>query len=147
MNTSPLHAFLLLIVSLTTVSQTFADFSLVCPPDVTVSCREDYLHDLNVYGKAYTDYNGIIQFQHDCKTTIEIDDCGKGTIKRVWGVENPENWKWLSCTQVITISNATGFGYADITWPQSLIIRACNPQNELKNLQAPYVILTFFKDF
>ncbi|MBK7359882.1 MAG: hypothetical protein IPI45_02615 [Saprospiraceae bacterium] len=138
MNTSPLHAFLLLIVSLTTVSQTFADFSLVCPPDVTVSCREDYLHDLNVYGKAYTDYNGIIQFQHDCKTTIEIDDCGKGTIKRVWGVENPENWKWLSCTQVITISNATGFGYADITWPQSLIIRACNPQNELKNLQAPY---------
>ncbi len=72
MNTSTLHGFLLLIVSLTTVSQSFADFSLVCPPDVTVSCREDYLHDLNVYGKAYTDYNGIIQFQHDCKTIIEI---------------------------------------------------------------------------
>lgn len=138
MNTSSLQGLLLLLFSLISVSQSFADFSLICPPDVTVSCREDYLHDLNVYGKAYTDYNGIIQYQHDCKTIIEIDDCGKGTIKRVWGVENPENWKWLSCTQVITISNATGFGYADITWPQSLIIEACNPQNELKNLQAPY---------
>lgn len=135
---TPRHLIFSLLISLTVVSQSFADFTLICPPDVTVSCREDYLHDLNVFGRAYTDYNGVIQYQHDCKTTIEIDDCGKGTIKRVWGVENPENWKWLSCTQVITISNIQGFTYADITWPQSLVIRSCNPQNDLKNLQAPY---------
>ncbi len=138
MNTCSSKEILILLICLLSVNQSFADFSLVCPPDITISCREDYLHDLNIYGKAYTDYNGVIQYQHDCKTTIEIDDCGKGTIKRVWGVENPENWKWLSCTQTITISNLKGFGYADITWPQNIVIRACDPTNELKNLQAPY---------
>ncbi|MBK8484519.1 MAG: hypothetical protein IPL31_09310 [Saprospiraceae bacterium] len=119
-------------------NQAFADFSLVCPPDVTVSCKEDYLHDLNLFGRAYTDYNGLIQYQHDCKTIIEIDDCGKGTIKRVWGVENLENWKWLSCTQVITISNLDGFNYRDVNWPPSLVIKSCNPQADIKNLAAPY---------
>ncbi len=116
----------------------FADFSLICPPDITVSCRTDYLHDLNMFGKAYTDYNGVITYVHDCKTIIELDDCGKGTIKRVWGVENLENWQWLTCMQVITISNTDGFTYADITWPQSLTIRSCDPNTDLKNLQPPY---------
>lgn len=97
-----------------------------------MSCKEDYLHDLNVFGRAYTDYNGLIQYQHDCKTIIEIDDCGKGTIKRVWGVENLENWKWLSCTQVITISNLDGFNYRDVNWPPSLVIKSCNPQADIK---------------
>ncbi|HEX5624910.1 MAG TPA: hypothetical protein VFX48_02755 [Saprospiraceae bacterium] len=115
-----------------------ADFRLVCPSDITISCREDYFHDLNAYGRAYTDYNGVIQYQHDCKTIVEIDDCGKGTIKRVWGVENPENWQWLSCTQVITISNAAGFTYQDVSWPPSIVLESCNPREDLKNLQAPY---------
>jgi hypothetical protein len=116
----------------------FADFSLNCPPDVTVSCKVDYLHDLNVFGKAYTDFNGVITYLHDCKVIIDIDECGKGTIKRVWGTENLENWQWLSCMQIITISNTNGFTYADITWPQSLTIRSCDPRADLKNLQAPY---------
>ncbi|MBK8955404.1 MAG: hypothetical protein IPM34_07605 [Saprospiraceae bacterium] len=116
----------------------FADFSLFCPPDVTVNCREDYLHDLNVYGRAYTDYNGFISYIHDCGTIIELDDCGKGTIKRTWGAENPENWKWLTCTQIITISNAGSFGYRDITWPLSTEIISCDPESDLKLLTAPY---------
>lgn len=132
------HPIGILFLSLFCNQIAFADFSLVCPPDVTVSCREDYLHDLNVFGKAYTNWNGIISYQHDCKTTIEIDDCGKGTIKRVWGVENPENWKWLTCVQVITISNANGFVYSDIEWPLSIVIRSCDPQSDFKHLQAPY---------
>lgn len=133
------HPLGILFLSLFFQQTAIADFSLVCPPDVTVSCREDYLHNLNFsFGKAYTDYNGVITYQHDCKTIIEIDDCGKGTIKRVWGVENPENWKWLTCSQVITISNANGFVYADITWPLSTVIRSCDPQSDFKKLQAPY---------
>ncbi len=116
----------------------FADFTLVCPPDVTISCREDYLHDLNMYGRAYTDFNGVISYPQIWKTVIDIDDCGKGTITRSWGVENPENWQWLGCKQVITVSNADGFLYTDITWPQSIVIRSCDPQNDLKNLQSPY---------
>ena len=116
----------------------FCDFSLVCPADVTISCTEDYLHDLNIYGKAYSDHNGNIQYLHDCKTVIDINDCGIGTIKRTWGVENPENWQWLTCTQVITVSNKNAFGYRDIQWPLSLEIRSCNPWEDVKHLQAPY---------
>jgi hypothetical protein len=128
---------LLLILSIRQFS--FADFSLVCPPNLTISCREDYLHDLNnKYGMGYTDFNGVIKILHDCKTTIEVDDCGKGEIRRVWGVENPENWKWLTCTQVITISNIDGFKYEDITWPLSIVIRSCDPQSDFKKLLPPY---------
>lgn len=116
----------------------YADFELVCPPDVTVNCREDYLHDLNVYGRAYTNYNGIINYIHDCGTVIELDDCGKGTIKRTWGAENPENWKWFTCTQVITISNVGSFSYRDVDWPPSLEISSCDPEADLKLLTAPY---------
>ncbi len=115
-----------------------ADFQLVCPPNVTVNCTDDYLHDLNVYGKAYTDYNGIIQYVHDCKTIIELDDCGNGFIKRTWGAENPENWKWFTCTQVITISNANSFRYRDIQWPQAIELTSCDPERELKNLTEPF---------
>lgn len=116
----------------------YCDFSLVCPPDITISCTDDYTHDLNVYGKAYSDHNGNIQYLHDCKTVIDINDCGVGTIKRTWGVENPENWQWLTCTQVITVSNKNAFGYRDIQWPLSLEIRSCNPWEDVKHLSAPY---------
>lgn len=121
-----------------TIEKLHADFSLVCPPDVTISCREDYLHDLNVYGKAYTLHNGNVQYIHDCKTVIEIDDCGAGTIKRVWGVENPENWEWLLCTQVITVSNAGAFLYRDIDWPPAIVLESCDPEADLKSLPEPY---------
>jgi hypothetical protein len=116
----------------------FADFALVCPPDVTISCREDYFHDLNLYGKAYTDHNGHIQYLHVCKTTIEIDDCGKGTITRKWQAENPENWQWLFCMQVITIHNLDGFEYTDIEWPLPIVLESCDPEADLKNLTYPY---------
>ncbi|MBK9107782.1 MAG: hypothetical protein IPM92_05220 [Saprospiraceae bacterium] len=130
-----LHAAILIIFFCIPV---YADFELVCPPDVTVNCREDYLHDLNVYGRAYTNYNGIINYIHDCGTVIELDDCGKGTIKRTWGAENPENWKWFTCTQVITISNLGSFSYRDVDWPPSLEISSCDPEADLKLLTAPY---------
>lgn len=140
--TQPLQSFckaaLLFFVFFLSSNVLLADFSLVCPADVTVNCTDDYLHDLNVYGKAYTDYNGVIQYVHDCKTVIELDDCGNGTIKRTWGAENPENWKWFSCTQVITISNANSFRYRDIQWPLSIELISCDPEGDLKILPEPY---------
>ncbi|MCC6753250.1 MAG: hypothetical protein IT266_04615 [Saprospiraceae bacterium] len=120
------------------VGELHADFSLVCPPDVTISCREDYLHDPNVYGKAHTLHNGKVQYIHDCKTVIEIDDCGAGTIKRVWGVENPENWEWLLCTQIITVSNVGAFSYRDIAWPPAIVLESCDPEADLRSLTEPY---------
>jgi hypothetical protein len=114
-----------------------ADFKLVCPPDVTISCTEDY-SDLNRWGKAYTDENGHIQWQHDCKIVYQINDCGVGTIMRTWGVLSPETWQWITCSQLITLSNANAFGYRDITFPPSLTIESCNPEDSLKRLPRPY---------
>lgn len=115
----------------------FADFQLICPPDVTISCAED-LSDLNKWGRAYTDENGFIKYLHDCKIVYKLNDCGVGTITRTWGIENPENWQWLMCSQVITLSNANAFGYRDISFPPSITIESCNPEDSLKKLPRPY---------
>lgn len=138
MKTLKIELILPVIFCCLILNESRADFKFICPPNVTINCTEDYLHDLNVYGRAYTDYNGIISNIHDCGTIIELDECGAGTIKRTWTTENPENWEWLSCTQVITISNLNGFSYADIQWPLSLTIESCDPQLDLKNLTEPY---------
>ncbi|MBK6352650.1 MAG: hypothetical protein IPF46_04435 [Saprospiraceae bacterium] len=131
-----LHSFVfLLFIGLTALQG--QDFRLVCPGDVTISCTENY-SDLNKWGKAYTDENGFIKWQHDCKVVYNINDCGVGTITRTWGVENPNNWQWLTCTQVITLSNANAFGYRDITFPQDITIESCNPQDSVKHLPRPY---------
>ncbi|MGB4817721.1 MAG: hypothetical protein WBP33_01285, partial [Saprospiraceae bacterium] len=68
-----LHSFVfLLFIGLTALQG--QDFRLVCPGDVTISCTENY-SDLNKWGKAYTDENGFIKWQHDCKVVSNINDC------------------------------------------------------------------------
>lgn len=118
------------------VFQAFADFQLVCPGDITVNCNSDY-SNLDLFGKAYVNHNGAIIWVKDCKVVYDINDCGYGTITRTWGVEDPD-WKWITCTQIITLSNANAFGDKDITWPKDLIIESCNPEAELKNLPKYY---------
>jgi len=118
-------------------SQLLADFKLVCPPDITISCTED-LSDQSRWGKAYTDENGHIKYQHDCKVVYNIDECGVGTIMRTWGVMSPETFLWVTCSQWITLSNANAFGYRDISFPPSITIESCNPQDSLKRLPRPY---------
>ncbi|MBK9271801.1 MAG: hypothetical protein IPM48_09390 [Saprospiraceae bacterium] len=115
----------------------FADFKLVCPPDITISCTEDY-SNLDRYGEAYTEENGHIKWQHDCKIVYNIDECGVGTIMRTWGVMNPETFLWETCSQWITLSNANAFGYRDISFPPSITIESCNPADSLKRLPRPY---------
>lgn len=133
-----MKSFPLLLLPLLLLTQPlFADFKLVCPPDVTISCTEDY-SDLDRWGKAYTEENGYVKWQHDCKIVYQINDCGVGTIMRTWGVLNPETWQWITCSQLITLSNANAFGYRDITFPPSVTIESCNPEDSLKKLPRPY---------
>ncbi|MDQ3141666.1 MAG: hypothetical protein M3Q56_05400 [Bacteroidota bacterium] len=113
------------------------EFKLICPGDLTIRCSEDYA-DLNRYGRAYTDHNGYIQYIHDCKVVIDISPCGIGTIKRTWGVEDPETWEWLVCTQIITVTNIGAFGPKDIEWPLSVTLEGCNPEADWKALGKPY---------
>lgn len=114
----------------------FADFQLICPGDITINCNSDY-SNLDRFGKAYVNHNGAIIWIKDCKVTYDLNDCGYGTITRVWGVEDPD-WNWITCKQIITLSNADAFGEKDITWPRDLTIESCDPEQELKNLFKPY---------
>lgn len=131
-----MRLLLLIAVSFLISKPLRADWQLVCPGDITVSCTVNYAN-LDQFGKAYVDYNGSIIWIKDCKVTYDINDCGYGTITRVWGAEDPD-WKWVTCTQIITLSNADAFGEKDITWPSDLTIQSCNPEAELKQLYKPY---------
>ncbi|MEO6190150.1 MAG: hypothetical protein ABIO44_07080 [Saprospiraceae bacterium] len=129
---------LLLLFALFNVSihNTFADFKLICPGDITVDCNIDY-SNLNQFGNAYVDHNGSIIWVKDCKVSYDLNDCGYGIITRIWGVEDPD-WKWVTCTQIITLSNANSFGDKDITWPKDITFESCDPEKDLKNLFKPY---------
>ncbi|MEP7196572.1 MAG: hypothetical protein ABI851_08630 [Saprospiraceae bacterium] len=129
---------LLLLFSLISVKLIASptDFNLICPSDITVDCTIDYT-DLNQFGKAYVDHNGTIIWVKDCKVIYNINECGYGTISRTWGVEDPD-WKWITCTQIITLTNINAFGEKDITWPRDLIIESCNPEQDLKTIGKPY---------
>ena len=111
-------------------------FTFVCPGDITIPCDSD-LSDLNRYGKAYTEHNGYKTWVHDCKVVYKLNDCGIGTITRTWGVEDTA-WHWITCQQVITLSNTNVFTLRDIDWPDDLTIESCDPLTDLKNLSKPY---------
>lgn len=128
--------FLIYFINISGILGAPNDFTFTCPGDITISCTDNY-SDLTQYGKAYTILNGEKKWVHDCKIVYNINDCGVGTITRTWGVEDPE-WHWLTCSQVITLSNANAFGYADITWPLDINIESCNPAEDLKKLARPY---------
>lgn len=131
-----MRLLLLIAVSFLISSPLRADWKLVCPGDITVSCTVNYAN-LDQFGKAYVDHNGSIIWIKDCKVTYDINDCGYGTITRVWGSEDPD-WKWVTCTQIITLSNEDVFGEKDITWQSDLTIQSCNPEVELRQIYKPY---------
>lgn len=117
------------------ISPVFA-WQFICPGDITLPCDAD-LHDLNLYGKSYTEHNGYKSWLHDCKVVYNLNDCGVGTITRTWGVEDTL-WRWVTCSQVITLTNVNVFTPKDIYWPDHLTIESCDPDADFKNLAKPY---------
>ncbi|NOT37169.1 MAG: hypothetical protein HOP11_07305 [Saprospiraceae bacterium] len=113
-----------------------SNFNFHCPGNITVNCNIDY-KNLDQFGKAYVDQNGLQVWIKDCKVITEINDCGIGEISRIWEVQDPD-LNWQSCKQIITLSNANAFGYNDITWPRDITIESCDPESDLKNVSKPF---------
>ncbi len=83
-----------------------------CPPPVTITC-DQYLDQYAVpyelegcsafdaFGSPVFSDNCSFDVQHDC--TVELDQCGAGTITRTWSATDASANTSQSCTQTITV--------------------------------------------
>lgn len=123
--------------------------SVVCPPDLTITCRFDFDVDkLDVFGKVVTHiadrdsifadpyyypnngYAGLDGYAIDaCDLEVIEEDsldieCGSGTIYREFIATDPYG-NTNSCTQRIFLRDPTPFSRRDITWPRNVTIDGC----------------------
>jgi hypothetical protein len=123
--------------------------TIVCPPNITVSCRFEFdLEDLSVFGTVVDDVNdreeiivdpdyyppnglaGLDGYAIDaCGVVItesEVIDieCGQGTIRRIFRAEDPFGNR-TSCTQTIFVEDPQPFNRRDITFPRDVTINGC----------------------
>lgn len=96
---------------------------LTCPDDQTIDCEVGFDID-----------NLALQFSNatlvdDCSDNYtiaetyetDIDDCGLGTIERIFTVMDGDESLNILCTQTITIENSDPFDFSTIDWPDETI--------------------------
>jgi len=108
---------------------------IVCPPNKTISCTEDYT-DLNLTGEATAfDGCGTVNLTHTDQ--VNLTTCHEGTVVRTWTVtDNFGNS--ASCTQLITIVDNTP---VTVTFPLNYdLVNGCTNPTSLHpdSLPAPY---------
>jgi len=124
---------------------------LTCPADQVIDCRDTYdVTDLT------TSFGHPSQVDN-CATTenvreipnIDIDQCGIGSIQRIFQLISPINGAVVqSCIQTITIGNNNPFTEAHITWPAHYEnLNACTNTNISPNaLPAGFDVPTYTND-
>ncbi len=107
-----------------TVQDKLPPYAIVCPPDVTIDCNDDY-YDLSIYGEA--------EFIDNCDNftvtyTVDenLDNCGRGYITRLWEAIDQNNGFKGVCEQTITIENESPFDEFDIFWPFDYTTDGCD---------------------
>lgn len=92
--------------------------SLICPPDMTIDCREGY--DLNNLSITF----GGVSSEDNCSASnateivdADVNQCGVGTIFRIWELYDQDSNVIKHCKQVITITNNDPFVGSSIIWP------------------------------
>lgn len=98
--------------------------SIVCPADQTIDCEADY-SDLSQFGQPQVFDNCGFEIVESTQT--DIDNCGLGTIKRTWTAMGTNGGGVTSCTQTITVINATPWNLNNdqITWPKDYESMEC----------------------
>jgi len=92
--------------------------SMSCPDDVTIDCRVPY--DINALGLQF----GTAEIMDNCAdlqplditVDAEVNQCGIGTIVRLFEIKDGFGNVVRSCKQQIEIINESPFG-GDIEWP------------------------------
>jgi len=92
--------------------------SLSCPDDVTIDCRATYaLDNLSLqFGGPIVNDNCADTQPVDETVTADINQCGIGTIVRLFEVKDGLGNVVRSCKQNIVVGNDTPFA-GDIDWP------------------------------
>ncbi len=106
-----------------TVEDKLPPYITKCPDDITLGCSEDWT-DLELTGEPeYVDNCGVELSGY--KDNTYFDNCGRGTIERVWTVEDAVGLK-NSCVQIITIVDKNPFKKSDIRWPRNKELYSCD---------------------
>ena len=96
-------------------------FQVICPPNITIDCRDDY-NDLTLTGYPGEVIDNCGSATPTYSDDIDIDNCGVGTILRKWiaQIGNQSD----SCIQIITVRNLNP-DY-DVEGPEELVeINGC----------------------
>jgi len=103
------------------VQDNFAPILISCPPDMTADCNID---PMNLSGFGAPEFDGVCDVSIVADTTININDCGVGSITRVWTGVNSKGGEQV-CRQIISVGRNNPFDEDDITWPQNFEGTGC----------------------
>ena len=117
-----------------------------CPPDMTVDCHDTYdLGNLDLSFGALVTYDNCAAEQVDEIVIDDINQCGIGTIQRIFEYKDLAGNVVKHCKQVITITNNTPFVGSNILWPLDYEVDGgCTIQDlSPESLPEPYGFPTF----
>lgn len=115
--------------------------NLLCPDDVTIDCQDTYDHnnmDATFGSPSMSDNCPSIQLPN-VEMEENLDQCGIGTITRVFKLTDELGNVTRSCKQIITITNNTPFIGTDIIWPVDYSVEGCDYGSlDPEQLEPPY---------
>ena len=123
------------------IQDNFAPVLISCPEDVNVNCDIDPMN-LSSYGAP--EFDGVCDINIKSDTIININDCGIGTIRRIWeGVNSKGTEK--TCEQTINVGRLNPFDEFDVVWPKDFESDGCfgdanlDPRNLPDSLGLPII--------
>ena len=93
--------------------------NLTCPADMTIDCSQGY--DINNLGLTF----GVPNFSGNCGgiqipeevVNADVNQCGVGTLERIFKLRDGQGNVVRSCTQNLTVENTAPFNVTNITFP------------------------------
>lgn len=109
--------------------------TIICPPNKTLTCTQDYTDTLLTGVPVVNDGCGIANLTHTDQ--VNLNTCDEGTVVRTWTVtDNYGNSS--SCTQLITVVDNTP---VTVTFPSDYdLVNGCTSEESLHpdSLPAPF---------
>ncbi|MBI5916524.1 MAG: HYR domain-containing protein [Bacteroidetes bacterium] len=120
--------------------------SITCPPNVTLTCGDDYTNPTLV-GEVVTDptqqgqNDGLATDNCGANLVIAQSDagtiqCGAGTIYRTWAATDPAGTLTF-CVQTITVINDDPFTGGDIIFPIDVTLNGCSSSTDPGDTGSP----------
>ena len=104
------------------VQDNFVPTLLSCPNDRNVNCDFDIMN-LSTLGSP--EFDGVCDVNITADTIVNINDCGIGTISRIWRGVNSKGAA-ATCEQVINVGRLTPFNErSHIIWPDNFDGEGC----------------------